>query len=197
MRKANQNKAMKPSVHDILYRAGCVLLILTLASACLLCGLLARYLVRGPVSGSGRVAKGGGIELWEHDATLVNGVYELDSDTEVSSNTYEKVIPGVDIPKDPFIRTDLIGSEVDYALYVQITKSSYFPDEVTYTLTDDWTVFDKDKGIYKYTPSLDQFREKDGTIQILKENKLFVSEHYVGDEKSFSLSFVAWIEQTD
>ena len=193
------------SGHTILYWMAGVLLILTLTSACLLCGLLAKYTVRGSASDDARVAKGGSVELWEHKAELDEGVYEL-TDTKVQSNAYDKVLPGVDIPKDPYIITDLVDSEVDYELYLKVIKSDNFPATVTFDLTDDWDVYDIKNGIYKYKGNLEQFREEkedeDKIIWIIKGNKLYVSEHFVGDDgktepETFSLTFQAWLKQVD
>lgn len=201
MGETNRQNRRRDSGHGILYWMGCVLLVLSLASTCFLCGLLAKYTTQSSGGDSARVAKGGNIVLWEHKANLENGIYVLDESKNVRSNTYDKVIPGVDIAKDPYIQTSLAGSEVDYKLYLKVTKSDAFPDTVTFDLTSDWE-YDKEKDVYLYTGNLERFREEDGKIQVLKDNKLKVSEHFIGDDgktkpQSFSLTFQAWIVQVD
>lgn len=191
------------SVHGILFYAVGGLFILTMLSFWLVCGMYAKYRVSGPGSDSGRVAAGIQIELKEHEAELVNGEYKLNNGEngrtykEVEKNTYRKVIPGVDIEKDPFVR--LSGtSEVDFELYVKITRSADFPDTVTYTVDDTlWKEVPGKPGVYKYTSVLDSGACDGKEIYILKDNKLMVSEHYVGNGKSFTLTFEAWVEQAD
>lgn len=174
---------------------------LTMLSTLLVSNMFAKYVNIDAYLEAAHVANGGSIELCEHEAELKNGIYVLDESVETTLNTYKKVIPGVDIAKDPFIRLDLENAEVDYELYLQVTESTYFPETVTYKLTDDWVEFDKVKGIYKYEYTFDAATSYD-EIQILKGNKLYVSEHYVGKDTNgndleFSLTFNAWMKQID
>ena len=179
-----------------------ILLMLTMISTWLLSNLFAKYVGNDADSDSARVAAGGQIELWEHEAELKNGIYVLNETKKFEGNTYEKTIPGVDIAKDPRISLDLEYAEVDYELYVKVTESDYFPATVTYELTDNWKVYDESKGIYKYKGYFDAGTPDIDDIQILKDDTLYVSEHYVGkdqdgNDQQFSLTFTAWLKQVD
>lgn len=198
------------SVGNIIYWTIGILLVLTLLSIWLVTGLFAKYVSSAASDNEVRVAGTGGatLELLEHRAydaegyaDAYGGEYRLDLTDEVRENNYTKVLPGVDIPKDPFVRLKIKNAEVDFELYIQITESEYFPEYVTYSVTDKWECVDAANGIYKYKVYFDAGETYDftgrNTIPILKSNKLFVSEHYVGEDKQFSLSFKSWLKQVD
>ena len=179
------------SASRILYWTAGVLLVATLLSMHLVGGLYAKYTTSDSASDSARVAAGlPTIELLEHEAELKSGEYVLNG-TEVAANVYEKVIPGVDIPKDSFVR--LTGdSEVSYELYMK-AEGTGIPSTVTYAIdTSVWAPVSGQSGVYKYTGEIISGQP----IYILKDNQLTVSEHYVGSG-GFSLAFSAWIEQVD
>lgn len=216
-------KKEKLSFGAVLYWITGILLIITMLSTWLLSSLFAKYAVYADANDAANVANGGYFVLLEHKAKPVqsdeyeleyneeNGFYELDpanyiyvldDEEEFEENIYENVMPGVDIPKDPLIRLSLENSEVDYQLYVQVVKSIYFPDTVTFKLTDEWEEFDKAKGIYKYKGYFDAGTAYTDDIKILKDDKLEVSEHYVGKDKNgndleFALTFNVWLKQVD
>ena len=174
----------------IVYRTAGILLVVTLLSVHLMGGLYAKYTHSASASDAAQVAAGlPAIELKEHKAVLTDGIYVLNS-TEVAGNTYERVIPGVDIAKDPFVR--LSGtSEVSYALYVKVEEKN-LPSTVTYKMADGWSPVTGQAGVYQYTGTI----TSNTPIYILQGNKLTVSEKYV-DSGAFSLNFSAWIEQID
>lgn len=192
--------------HDIVFGIAAALIFLTLLSVWLVSGLYARYIVSDPVSDKARVADGLPVlEVLEHRAELKNGEYKLDQQVEVTGNTYTKVIPGVDIEKDPFVRLTS-SSDVDFELYIEVTENN-FPTikdsdnneirTVSYGIdTSLWEEVSGKKNIYKYTG--DTAAATNGEkLYILSDNKLYVSEHYVGGGEEFSLSFEAWIKQID
>ena len=207
---------------NALYWTVGIILIITMLSVWLLSGLLAKYVAVENTSDSAKVAKGGYIEVLEHQAELVNGVYELELNEKikkpVNQNNYDKVIPGVDIAKDPFVRLYLEDAEVDYELYLTVTEKdfpTYKPTldsdpvkTVTYTVrTDLWILqddlSDKENGVYvyKYKNILDA-GTANTDIKILVDDELVVSEHYVGTDaqgkpQSFTLSFSATLKQVD
>lgn len=203
MDKSKYDKKSQLTAQNIVIWTVGILLMLTTLSTWLVSNLFAKYVINDTSENSATVAAGGAVvELWEHKANLNNGIYELDEATEVIGYTYNKVIPGVDIAKDPFVRLEISNAEVSYALYVQITESNPFPDTVTYDVTQDWEVFDEDKGIYKYKTVFDAATPYEGDIKILKDDTLYVSEHYVGKDEAgndleFSLTFSAWLKQVD
>lgn len=203
MNRRTHAKKTELSAGNILYWSVGILLVLTMLTTCLVGGLFAKYVISDSFYDSARVASSGigKMELWEHKAeeTGVNsGVYGLLTEEDpVTGNDYEKVLPGVDIPKDPFIEIELKNAEVSYELYVQVTESN-LSETVTYKLTSDWTLAEElskaDKGIYvyKYKGTIDP--NFNGKIKILKNDMLYVSEHYVGNGK-FSLTFSAYLMQ--
>ena len=200
MRSGKYIKKSQRSVGAIVQWTVGSLLVLTLLSTWLVSGLYARYMVSDSRYDTARVASTGigKLELWEHFAEETDtnsGIYHLTAKT-ATGNEYNKVLPGVDIPKDPTISLQINKAEVRYALYVKVTESEPFPDHVTYSLTDDWKCVDSENGIYQYKDifeanTLYPLKE----IQILKDNKLYVSEQYVGSGKSFSLTFNAYLMQ--
>lgn len=199
MNEFENTKKSKHSVNNILFWSVGILLIVTMLSSWFVSGLFAKYIVTETYADAAIVAGASGqLKLLEHEASLENGEYKLNQAKEVTGNTYEKVIPGVDIAKDPFIKLD-IDSKFTYELYVKVIKSNPFPDTVTYELTEDWELVDEVNGIYKYKKAINA--QPSDTIKILKNDKLYVSEHYVGKDKDgknleFSLTFEAWLVQT-
>ncbi|MCH5299097.1 MAG: hypothetical protein J1E96_04965 [Ruminococcus sp.] len=194
------------TAHNILYRTAGILLVFALFSAWLLCGLYAKYIVSSSNSDSARVAKGiEKVEVIEHKVRFItdekeavekDSVYELLSGTaneEHKGIEYSVVLPGVDIPKDPFVR--VAGtSEMSLQLCIKIVETN-LPNTVTYDIrTDDWTEDPKGSKIYKYKDVINSDFKKD--IYILKDNQIKVSEKYVGNG-TFSLAFEAWLEQVD
>lgn len=202
MDKTKRGNESKFTTKNILSRTIVILLFLTLISFCLVSGLFAKYVSNGDSTGSAHVAAGGSLEIWEHTATLENGIYVIDETKKTINNLYSKVIPGVDIAKDPFIQLHLENTEVDYKLYLQVIKSDYFPETVTFALTDKWLPYDEAKGIYVYDGYFDAGTPFTDDIPILKNDTLYVSEHYVGrdddgNDQKFSLSFQAFLKQVD
>ena len=191
MRSDKQTK--NRSVGRLVYLTVGILLTLTLFTIWSLSGLYAKYVTSDTRSDSAHVAGAGivKLELWEHEANLNNGVYVLNKNKEVDENTYDTVIPGVDIDKDPFIKLELDDSQVAYELYLNVTESN-FPATVTYKLLGQWKLMSEQNGtsVYRYTGKI-----ASGTIKILQEDKLYVSEKYVGNGQTFSLTFSAYLQQ--
>lgn len=217
-------------VHDVIFMSFGVLLTTTLLSVWLICGMFAKYITTGNDNDSARVAKTGVVkaEILEHEAYNKDksGIYELRNDEkntsdstlhkEVNGNKYTEVLPGVDIPKDPFIRLE-IDSEVDYELFLRVTESEYFPEKVTYEIDKvNWKLVSEDTKnhtrIFKYIGNADgvingYIDAGKHTIlidKILVNNKLEVSQYYDADAEykkddngKFTLSFDAWLKQVD
>ena len=207
-------KKWKPTVHGILPRVLGLLLALALLSIWVVGGLFAKYASPDTDRDTGRVAMDLPLpELWEHQAVLKDGVYVLNN-KRVTGNTYGKVIPGVDIAKDPFIV--LSGtSEVDFELYVTVTEKN-FPTKtgttdvktVTYALTNEWELVEAKSNaargiyVYKYKTYFDAGSVPTEPIYILQDNQLIVSQYFDGStvtsaDNSFSLTFTAWVVQVD
>lgn len=215
-----------------------MLSLLTMMSIWLVSGIFAKYTVNDHSSNSARVAAFGSVEVKEHKAipktvgssgdvgSVYNSgeyadmLYELDLDDEVGSNTYDVMMPGVDIPKDPFVR--VTTGEVDCELYIKVSEKN-IPEKyqdrngethkpiVTYTvdpsiwqkLPDDQQ--DVDGVIYKYSSVIDA-NSTEQIISILEDNKIYISQYYDADglynakapkSDDFSLTFSAWLVQVD
>lgn len=195
-------KKQKVSVHNVMYRTVGILIVLTLFSTWLLYGFYAKYTVSGDTGDSARVAKGVDIKVLEHEVELITDkteavendrVYKLNEKNEVEKFTYSVVLPGVDLPKDPFIKIEGVP-EVTYELYITVDDSK-LPDTVTYEIdTEKWTEPPEGSKTYKYKGVIDS--NFDGKkIYILKNNEIKVSEKY--SETNFSLAFEAKLVQID
>ena len=193
----NHGNHASRSFGRVIYWIAGALLTLTLFSIWLVSGMYAKYTAVAPAGvNSARVAKTLRMELLEHGADYAGGIYTLNED-EVPGMLYDKVIPGVDIPKDPFIR--LSGtSEVDFWLYVEVVPSKNFPKTVTYELTDKWEEVEGKENVYRYKDVIDSgtYDGEEIFCYLLKDNKLVVSERYPGKD-GFSLTFKVWLEQAD
>lgn len=226
--KKNLSENTKPSLflHDYLFRAAGALLFLTMLSIWLVSGLYAKYTVSESVYQFARVAEGlPTVTVSEHEAVQIsdseidfskNTLHKL-TDTVVSENTYKNVLPGVYIPKDPYITIGENSNEVDFDLYLKVTEKSlptYKKDTdtssdepskaVTYDLLDVWeydeSLSDEENGIYVYKYTDPTKNIINTNVQILKDNAIYVSEHCDVekiDPNGFSLVFSAWIEQID
>lgn len=164
----------------------------------------AKYVTQKPLEGTVTIkAELGTIELWEHLAEDLDGdgEYTLNTTKEVTSNTY-KLLPGLDVPKDPFIR---ITGKTPIEAYVflkvvtniQTDNEDMNTDEnladdhnVSYTLTANWlkiketTAGDVTTAVYVYssdgaTPAkVDETfgTNGNGIISVLKDNTIYVSQ---------------------
>lgn len=144
----------------------------------------------------------GTLTLTESAAIVgVDGVYTLDtSAAPVTTNTY-KVLPGVDIPKDPKI-TITDKTDVDAYLYVEL-KDNGSDSTISYSMSSDWMDLDiAGRTVYVYTKDgtnakvidAKTFTGGDAAIYLLKDNKVVVSDTYAG--ATFDLTFNAYMVQT-
>ncbi len=151
-------------------------------------GLHAKYVrkvsLQGSVEFSSELAEK--VELNESEATITeNGRYELNQNKKVLENSY-KVMPGVNISKDPAI-TVTGKTGIPSYLFVEVTETN-IPESVTYSLCEHWKKINNTGNIYVYTG--DDF---DSPIKILKDDILNVSAQYNGE--SFNLDFTAYLYQ--
>ena len=202
----------------------------------LLCGLIgstyAKYVKQQTLEGTVTIkANLGKIELLEHEAVrLSTGEYELtekllpvhdnpettDVDETDLGNEYI-LLPGLDIPKDPFVQ---ITAKTPIKAYVFIkvvtnidtdnkdmtTDTDPADDHnVSYTLTDNWLQIsqaEKDgviTTVYVYTAdganpaTVDECVDGDGTgtIQILKDKTIYVSQKLNVPQAGVYLNFSA------
>ena len=173
-----------------------VLLACTAVLVLLGSGIRAKYVTSVPLAGTvtikGELADN--VTLTEHEAARqADGSYIL-TETIVAENQYI-VMPGVDILKDPTITIENKSSVPAY-LYVEIVDNS--PGTATYALTDDWekiTVTDDTRNVYVYRPAFSETSPQN--IQILKDNKIIISEKYDPMSAPFSLQFHAYMVQKE
>ena len=131
--------------------------------------------------------------LQEHLASRApDGSYSLDSEVVTEKNTYI-LLPGLDIPKDPFI-TVVDKSSIGSYLFLEVVDGLDGVGDsrpISYSLTDSWEALDvegKHGGkVYVYSKngspvviddSLTEGQpELTAYIQILKDNKVTVSQY--------------------
>ena len=158
-------------------------------------GVLAKYITEKRLSGkinvSGQLAVS--IEIVEHNIDrLPSGEIVLDTTKERTHNEYP-LMPGVDVAKDPFVRvTGFSGA--DSWLYVEVVKSSGFPDTITFEIDSGWTKLDGVSGREIYYKALGASDAGDVTANILKDQKLIVSDQLARETRA-TLSFNAYIAQ--
>lgn len=135
------------------------------------------------------------IDLWEHayDATT-NAL----GNSKVTEAENYKIIPGVDLPKDPTV-TVKAGSEACW-LFVKVEKAGTFVDgKVTYSIADGWTALAGQTGVY--------YREvgavtDNNDFAVLKDNKVTVSDTLTKEDiknitTNPTLTFTAYAVQKD
>ena len=153
-----------------------------------------------------------GLKIQEHPATRQHdGSYTIDkSATPVQEQSY-KLMPGVDIPKDPFI-TVTGKTAIPGWLFVEVVPGEGFPDTVKYNLTADWIdtglLGDNNGKLYVYKKAITnadtQIEDDNGNVTalipfyVLQEdndhNTLTVSQ-YIKRNTEVALDFYAYLCQ--
>lgn len=116
---------------------------------------------------------------------------------ETTGNNY-KIIPGVDIEKDPKV-TVKANSEACW-LFVKVVESGTFVDgKVTYAIADGWTALEGQTGVYYRTVDA---TTADTSFDVLAGNKVIVSseltkDDILGIETQPTLTFTACAVQKD
>ena len=120
--------------------------------------------------------------------------------TETTGDDY-KIIPGVDIGKDPKV-TVKAGSEACW-LFVKVEEEGTFvANKVTYSVADGWTKGDGTKIPENVYYRAVEAVTTDTDFAVLKDNKIYVSEELTkGDIQSVTtqpkLTFTAYAVQKD
>lgn len=140
------------------------------------------------------------IDLWEHAYDATTNALGNSKVTEVENY---KIIPGVDLPKDPTV-TVKAGSEACW-LFVKVEKSGTFvTDKVTYAIDNTvWTQLDNVAGVYY--KKIDTLTASDTNYNILQDKKVTVSQELTKGEinsieegqKNPTLTFKAYAVQLD
>lgn len=76
-----------------------------------------------------------GFFLVESEATYADAKYTVDENSKVIANTYDKVVPGMLIPKDPALTVDL-ATGIDAYIFVKVIDTTYV-DKNTKNFTYD------------------------------------------------------------
>lgn len=133
--------------------------------------------------------------------TFTYGDIDIELTETKPANQQAKIIPGVDIEKDPKV-TVKKDSEACW-LFVNVEEEGTFvANKVTYSVADGWT-----KGDGTKIPENVYYREVDAVttdtdFAVLKDNKIYVSEELTkGDIQSVTtqpkLTFTAYAVQKD
>ena len=124
-------------------------------------------------------------DLIEHEATDSDrdGIYTLTS-TETTENTYV-VLPGVDLPKDPFVRTGKVLA-LDAYVFVEVVDET--SDALTVIVDDSWTLVDVtgSHGGDVYTIGICQAGTTALSKTILKNNEILVADATIADPGTVS-----------
>lgn len=124
--------------------------------------------------------------LKEHKAAAgKDGVYTLDTTKEVDTNTYT-VLPGVDLPKDPFVRTTET-LKLDAYVFVEVVDGT--GTNLHFTVdSENWTELSGKTGpnggkVYamKANNGIAEADASLGPITILTENKITVDNAAITD----------------
>lgn len=148
----------------------------------------------------------GGTLAWLSDSTdpVINTftVGDVNIKLDETTGTEYKIVPGVDIDKDPFV-TVVDGSEACW-LFVKIEESANWPAELTYSVvtgTEGWAALEGETGVY--------YREVDAETAkagheypVLEGDKVTVSENLTKDElqkltPNPTLTFTAYAVQQE
>lgn len=205
VKKAVSDKAKShPLAYKGIYAIAGILLVLTLISTRMVCGLYARYTVSDNTQQSARAASMAGIELKEFSVEIIseigekviqNSIYQFGSGTS-SGIEYKYVVPGVDIPKNPYVSTDG-KNEVPCRLYIEVIDNS--PETISFGIREEWQKIPDIKGkeggdIYFYKDIVKAGEAKEN-IGIITDNKIYVSQNFLS-ESEFSISFRGYLIQT-
>ncbi len=139
------------------------------------------------------------IDLFEHNYVASSNTLGAN---EVKKVDDYKIIPGVNLPKDPTVRVKA-GSEACW-LFIKVEQTGTFvQDKVTYSVKtgeDGWTALDNQTGVY--------YREvgavtADTDFAVLNDNKVTVSDTLTKEDiaklnsKQVILTFTAYAVQKD
>lgn len=111
------------------------------------------------------------IDLKEHELKA-DGT--LDMDKEVTANNGYKVIPGVNLKKDPFVRVEK-GSEKCY-IFIEVLKDEISnPGKITWEIAPDWKPVVNTSNSTVYYQIVDYNATDDQTFDVIKDNQIIVN----------------------
>lgn len=169
-----------------------------------LTGVYAKYVMDQPLSGTVTItAELGTIQLLEHKPSKDDsGKYTLGTET-VTEYTYDTVIPGLDIPKDPYVQITN-KSPIEAYVFLKIETDNLKENGLTYTLKEHWQPVNGYTNVYVYS-------EKSGenwvpfkvtgnntgtiTIPVLEGDQVVVSQKLNKKATGLELTFSACMKQ--
>jgi predicted ribosomally synthesized peptide with SipW-like signal peptide len=156
----------------------------------------------GDLIGTDTNGNKGEFVLKEHKVqTNASGAYEYAKQEgkliEVEGNDYA-VLPGVDLPKDPFVR--ITGkSEAPAYLYVKVESGISDEDALSYEMAECWQPVTGVDGVYVYSDSKEKTPiavTSDLTVNILKDNVIKVANaDDLGLDEEIELTFYGYLAQ--
>lgn len=150
------------------------------------------------------VASVGGTIAWLTDKTdTVTNTFtvgDVDIELDETTGTNYKVIPGVNIRKDPKV-TVKAGSEACW-LFVKVVKSTNWNSKLSFTIADGWTELTEGSGIYwRKVEDLTADTATDKVFAVLANNTITVSDALTKDEITAdnkpTLAFTAYAIQQE
>ena len=137
--------------------------------------------------------------LLEHEVSgNSDGTYVTTNET-VTENEYANVVPGTDLPKDPFIEIQNGDAlEMDAYLFVEVVAEDM--DGYTYAISDDWTLLSGVSGnngglVYYYGTTGIASEGFTGPVEILKDNQVSVTSNEDAISTNASLDFYSYLIQ--
>lgn len=106
------------------------------------------------------------IELKEHDYDPSTGLLGT---TEVTSESDYKIVPGKNLPKDPFVR--FTADSEPCWLFVQVDPSDNWPAKMTWAIDEGWTLVEENVYVKQYDTVVTANTE----VNILKDQTVTVS----------------------
>ena len=141
------------------------------------------------------------IDLWETKDGMHTESRLNENGYVVNARSDLKIIPGVDLPKDPTV-TVKAGSEACW-LFVKVEEAGKFVDgKVTYSIAEGWIALTGQPGVYyREVPAA----AADTEFGVIKDNKIIVSSDLTkaeinkltGADKTPKLTFTAYAVQKD
>ncbi len=152
------------------------------------------------------------IELKEHNYDPTTKQLLTGTANEVTSESDYKIIPGTNLPKDPFVRIK-DGSEECW-VFVKVIEDKWPASNVTYAIDDSWTALEDVENVYyQKVSSLVGGEEKNVELNVLKDKVVIVSSEltktqieaiknagnptltftaYAVQAENFSTAYAAW-----
>ncbi len=180
-----------------------ILLLLTVISARMVCGLYARYAISDNSQESAIAAAAAGLTLEEIKVAVYDDTADMISADTIytfGSKTTDGldyiVVPGMDIPKDPRISTDGKNGTPCY-LYIEVIAEQV-PETVTFSIAEEWIPLTDVPGRYGgdvyYYETIIQPGEKLDRIGIIENQKVYVSQDYSAGDP-FRIAFRGYMIQ--